>query len=133
MLDALDESGEAKKTRLDGWISTILASHVEEVIEDLRQLRTGRRGKKRKIIEGEMNYLENNRPRMDYARYEAEGWPIGSGAIEGACKDLVKRRFGLTGARWKRGRLKYVLALRLSIYNEEWENDWLSEPLRRAA
>ena len=80
-----------------------------------------------------MNYLENNRPRMDYARYKADGWPIGSGAIEGAFKDLVKRRFGLTGARWKRGRLMYVLALRLSIFNEEWDNDWLSGPLRPAA
>lgn len=61
---------------------------------------------------------------MDYARYCREGWPIGSGAIEGTCKHLVKERFGVTGARWKRERIRDVLALRLSMYNERWGEDW---------
>jgi hypothetical protein len=61
---------------------------------------------------------------MDYVRYESEGLIIGSGAVEGTCKHLVKQRFNLTGARWKRNRIKYVLSLRLSLFNEEWEEDW---------
>ena len=36
---------------------------------------------------------------MDYARFEREGWPIGSGAVEATCKHLVKERFCVTGAR----------------------------------
>jgi hypothetical protein len=28
------------------------------------------------------------------------------------------------GARWKRERIPEVLALRLSMFNEEWEADW---------
>ena len=49
---------------------------------------------------------------------------IGSGAAEGCCKHLVKQRFGISGARWKRGRIAPVLALRLSIFNDQWDQDW---------
>jgi hypothetical protein len=134
LLDDLGETGDAKRARLDGWKETILAGRVGEVIEQLRGMKKGRRkDKKRKRIEEEIGYLEKGRPRMDYPRYREDGWPIGSGAIEATCKHLVKERFNLTGARWKRGRLKYVLALRLSIFNEEWESDWTSAALRSAA
>jgi len=39
-------------------------------------------------------------------------------------KHLVKERYNLTGARWKRDNIRFVLALRLSIFNEEWDEDW---------
>ena len=68
---------------------------------------------------------------MDYPRFRAEGWMIGSGAVEGTCKHLVKERYNVTGARWKRSNIPYVLALRLSIFNGEWAGDW--EQLREAA
>ena len=64
---------------------------------------------------------------MDYARYEREGWPIGSGAIEGTCKHLVKERFCITGAQWRRKSIPFMLALRLSIFNEEWDSIWQHE------
>jgi hypothetical protein len=32
--------------------------------------------------------------------YLANGWPIASGVIEGACRHLVKDRFELSGMRW---------------------------------
>ena len=60
---------------------------------------------------------------MDYPRYRGDGWPIGSGAVEGTCKHLVKERDNVTGARWRRDNIPFVLALRLSIFNEKWESD----------
>ncbi len=36
-----------------------------------------------------VNYLRNNVHRMDYPRYVANGWFIGSGAMESACKTVV--------------------------------------------
>ncbi len=133
LLDELGKKGEAKTARLGRWKGLILAGEAVEVIEELRQMRKGRRGAKRKRIEEEIHYLENSRHRMEYARWRAAGWPIGSGAIEGTCKHLVKERYNLTGARWKRKRLPFVLSLRLSIFNKEWETDWSSEALRPAA
>ena len=41
-----------------------------------------------------------SRPYMDYPRALAEGWPIATGVIEGACRHLVQDRMGITGARW---------------------------------
>ncbi len=35
---------------------------------------------------------------MQYRRFRREGWPIGSGAVEGACKSLIKQRTNLSGA-----------------------------------
>ena len=37
---------------------------------------------------------------MDYPRALAQGWPIATGVIEGACRHLVHDRMGITGARW---------------------------------
>ena len=61
---------------------------------------------------------------MDYPIFKEEGWPIGSGAIEGTCKHLVKERFNKTGARWKRKNISNMLALRVSIFNDDWESHW---------
>jgi len=48
-------------------------------------------------IEGEIQYLEKGRERMDYARYEREGLPIGSGAVEGTCKQPTSPKQPLFG------------------------------------
>jgi hypothetical protein len=53
-----------------------------------------------KNIRKTLSYLENKQPWMDYPRALAEGWPIATGVIEGACRHLVQDRMGITGARW---------------------------------
>ena len=53
-----------------------------------------------KIIRKTLSYLRNKQPFMDYPRALAEGWPIATGIIEGACRHLVQDRMGITGARW---------------------------------
>ena len=47
-----------------------------------------------------LNYLRNNVHRMDYPTYVANGWCIGSGSIESACKTVVNQRLKLAGMRW---------------------------------
>ncbi|MHB0859077.1 MAG: hypothetical protein ACYC5M_16105, partial [Anaerolineae bacterium] len=37
-------------------------------------------------------YFTSNAERMRYARFREEGWPIGSGPVEGACKSVVGGR-----------------------------------------
>ena len=44
--------------------------------------------------------MRNNRHRMDYPRYQANGWLIGSGHIEAACKAVVGQRLKGSGMRW---------------------------------
>lgn len=123
------EEGAATAQR---WSQALRQSRLEVVLEELLAEHKRRRGHLRKRVAAELHYLESGRMRMDYARFEAAGWPIGSGAVEGECKHLVKARFNLTGARWRRANIEPVLALRLSRFNEECEQDW-SPPQLQAA
>ena len=45
-------------------------------------------------------YFGNNLGRMEYPEYQAEGWQIGSGAVESACKTVVGQRLKGAGMRW---------------------------------
>lgn len=116
--------GEASEQAAERWCGLLRESRIDVLLEELRLLLKRHRGTKRKCLADKLRYLENGRHRMDYARYRAEGWPIGSGAIEGTCKHLVKERFALTGARWRRDQIEDVLALRLAQFNDEWQTHW---------
>ena len=106
------------------WKDWLRRSKMDLLLAELEELHAQRRGSARQALEAELGYLKAGRHRMDYARYEREGWLIGSGAIEGTCKRLVKARFGVTGARWLRANIPYILALRLAVFNNEWEACW---------
>jgi hypothetical protein len=72
-----------------------------------------------------MGYLENNRHRMDYPRYQKMGWYIGSGAIESACKALGARMKG-PGMRWGPAGSETVSRLRAMFRSDTpyWEAFW---------
>lgn len=121
----LGPSGGTAAERAAHWCSLLRQSRVEEVIALLGQERQEQSSEAKKSrIDQELHYLESGKHRMDYQRYEQEGWPIGSGAIEATCKHLVKQRLGATGARWRRANLPKIIALRLCQANQEWDQDF---------
>lgn len=123
-----DKAAEANASR---WRLMLAESRIDDILAELRGLRRSLRGKRRNELGREIAYLESGRLRMDYARYRADGWIVGSGAVEGSCKHLIKGRYNVTGARWSREKIPLVLALRLSIFNGEWDEDW--KTMRQAA
>jgi len=77
-------------------------------------------------VEEVAGYLERHGHRMEYPEYEAEGWYIGSGAVESACKTVVGQRLKLAGMRWGEGGAHAVCHLR-ALYRSEkgqWEGFW---------
>ena len=94
----------------------ILHGRVSDVITRIRQLaadhppRPG--GEHAKIIRKTLSYLENKQPYLDYPAALANGWPIATGVIEGACRHLVQDRMGITGARWSLEGAQAMLWLR---------------------
>ena len=65
--------------------------------------------------------------REDYLRYDqalAEGWPIATGVIEGACRHLIADRLDIGGARWGLDGAEAVLTLRAMISNGDFEEYW---------
>ena len=63
---------------------------------------------------------------MDYPRYHANGWQIGSGPVESGCKRLVTQRLKGAGMRWKKRGTHTMCHLRalLLCHPEQWTNYW---------
>lgn len=62
--------------------------------------RKGLDEKEREPVDRCATYLLNKLPYLRYDRYLADGLPVATGVIEGACRHLVKDRMEITGAKW---------------------------------
>jgi hypothetical protein len=71
-------------------------------------------------------YVRNNLHRMDYPHYIEEGWQIGSGHIEAACKTVINQRLKQSGMRWGTDGADSVCHLRALYEGEptQWEAFW---------
>jgi hypothetical protein len=65
-----------------------------------------------------------NQAYMRYDQYLAQGWPIGTGVVEGACRHVVKDRMEQSGMRWTEDGAQAVLDLRAIRINGQWETYW---------
>jgi hypothetical protein len=73
-----------------------------------------------------LGYFRNQVHRMDYPSYEANGWYIGSGAVERACKTVVGQRLKGSGMRWSEDGAHarcHVRALYRSEHSQ-WTDFW---------
>ncbi len=66
-------------------------------------------------------YFDNHRHMMQYDKYLAAGFPIGTGLIEGACGSLVKERMDGSGKRWTKKGAQAILDLRAIKQNFDWD------------
>jgi len=92
----------------------LLQGKVSDVAAGMRRsaTRQGISPEARTPVDKCADYLLKNKERLDYATALANGWPIATGIIEGACRHLVKDRMDLTGARWSLDGAEAVLRLR---------------------
>jgi len=77
-----------------------------------------------------LRYFQNHQHRMDYPRYLANGWQIGSGPVESACKTVVSNRLKGSGMRWGSDGSDAVCHLRALYLSQpgQWENFWKNYP-----
>jgi hypothetical protein len=69
-------------------------------------------------------YMTTHAHRMGYARFRAEGRPIGSGTIESGCKNVIGWRMKRGGARWSEEAVNRMLALLGEIHSRRWNEAW---------
>lgn len=81
---------------------------------------------KRKSLAALLTYLRPNEDRMWYRERLANGQPIGSGMIEGACKNTIGARLKLNNARWRIRRAERIGMLRCLAASRQWSNFWKS-------
>lgn len=107
-----------KLKRESGAVAALLRSMLRYLNE--RPLTT----KAREQVQKQMNYFTNHAHMMDYARFRRNGWPIGSGPVEAACKTLVKERMCRSGMRWTNEGGQTILDIRSLIKSNRWETFW---------
>jgi hypothetical protein len=71
-----------------------------------------------------LGYLFSHRHRMRYAEFRRLGYPIGSGAVESACKTVAQARLKQAGMRWSRSGAQAMLALRSIVLSDRWDQIW---------
>ena len=86
------------------------ADGVEKVIRALDYLH--KKHPRSARVTKELAYFRNNRHRMRYHEFAAEGLPIGSGVVEAACKTLVTQRMKQSGMRWEERGGQAILTVR---------------------
>jgi len=86
----------------------------------------GRKSAARAAHRRAVGYVRNNVHRMDYPRYQANGWLIGSGPVEAACKAVVGQRLQGGGMRWGEAGADAVGQLRALFKSEkgQWDAFW---------
>ena len=108
------EEPETRESWVQDRAAAVLAGRAPEVAIGLRRAATRKQlgQNERKPVDRTANYIENNQLRLQYDQALAQGLPIATGVIEGACRHLVKDRMDITGARWGLERAEAILKLR---------------------
>jgi len=78
----------------------------------------------RKPVDDCADYLLKYAGLLRYDEYLADGLPIASGVIEGACRYLIEDRLGITGAVWRLPSAEAVLKLRSLHASEDFDEYW---------
>lgn len=104
----------------------LLQSKVQDVNKELeKKISNGKLTKfTARRLQRTLTYFKNHIHMMDYNRYLKEGFPIASGAIEGACNTLVKDRTDRSGMQWTKIGAEAVINLRCTHCNKDWEKYW---------
>jgi hypothetical protein len=82
---------------------------------------------KRAALDQLIGYLSENRDSLWYRTRLAEGRAIGTGLIEGACKNTIAARLKINNPRWRVRRAERMGALRCLQYSDLWDAYWASK------
>lgn len=110
-----DKGDEAAEAWVRERLHAILCGKSSDVAAGIRRSATLRALDERKGADACCDYLLGHREMLRYDRYLADGLPIATGVIEGACRHLVQDRMDITGARWGLEGAEAILRLR-SLY-----------------
>jgi hypothetical protein len=111
-----ESSPQAKQWAL-ARASQLKGGEVGAVVGSIKRLRM-KAGEGQAVRSGAISYLSNRAEQMQYGDYAKQGLPIGSGAVESSCKQLVTARCKQAGMRWSEAGVDAILALRCFVVNE---------------
>jgi hypothetical protein len=124
---ALLGEGPAARAWADGQRSHLLEHDGVGLMRRLAEQQKGaRRPAHRAALDRLLGYLGDNRDSLWYRQRLRDGLPIGTGLIEGACKNTIGARLKANSARWRIRRVERIGALRCLDYSGHWDTYWRS-------
>ena len=75
-------------------------------------------------IRNSPSYFETRKHHMDYVRLRQEGYPIGSGTVEGGINTVVHHRMKRQGRGWKRQHAQAMLAALGELHSDRFQTAW---------
>lgn len=118
---------EKRVAQMKAWCHLMKHQGGAAMLQVLEELEIARNKKAARQAQKEAaTYIKNNVHRMDYPYYVSQGWQIGSGPIESACKTVVGQRLKLAGMRWREYGTDNVCHLRALFKSEkpQWDAFW---------
>lgn len=116
-----------EETKVQPWVEERLhrLRHGQEkkVLKEIAGLKPGR-GAAGQIVRREQNYFSSQVGRMAYETVADRGWPIGSGAVESACRQK-QCRYKRPGQFWTAKGLRHLCALEEARTHGHWDQLWL--------
>jgi hypothetical protein len=126
---------EASKSQAEQWCSLLKAEGGAVLLAVLQQWDWPARKSPalREQLAAVRTYFDNNVHRMEYPEYQAQGWQIGSGVVESACKTVVGQRLKGAGKRWSEAGAHALCHVR-ALYRSEkgqWRAFWKRQHTRQ--
>jgi hypothetical protein len=126
LLDPNNSAGA--KAWVEQKMGALLTDRVGEVLSALKRMRPWKTAVCNALAQL-IGYVWRNRTRIRYQEPWQSGLAVGSGAVEGACKHVIQRRFKRAGMRWKQLGFLNILALRIARLNGTFQAFWASRGL----
>lgn len=95
-----------ERLKTAAWVGQV--AHLARLLGHLRDRLPD--GDRRREVANVLDYVRRHRQRINYQKLQLEGYHVGSGQVESACKRLGQRVKG-AGMRWSHGGLNAVLAV----------------------
>ena len=116
------EGTPAAKHWLTEHATCLFEGHADQIAAELDQVAKGKR-KIAKDLRLQAGYFRDNQRRMQYLELREDGYPIGSGMVEGGCKQF-RSRFTGSGMRWSRPGAERLLPVRAAIMSHRFDAFW---------
>jgi hypothetical protein len=100
---------------------TQLHNELAAALDCIPKTGPGNKGRRKRLL-AIIKYLANHRSRLRYAELRRDDLDIGTGAVEGAVRNLVGIRLDGPGLRWGRARAEMILHLRCIVLNGQWDD-----------
>ena len=122
--------GEENTETVNAWVDTtqpaLYNGETAAVVARLRTLAT-ENPTIADVVEREVGYFQKHADRMQYRTLTENGYQIGSGVIESACKHVVAERCKQAGMRWTQSGIDAILFWRCLLKNDAWQPYWHSQ------